>query len=252
MVDLFVGPNRILFRVHEKLLHDKAPGLAAMFRGSWKEAKMKSAELGDDDPKAFDDYVSWIYLGKLQKEIKECGSIDQETPLIRVIELYGLASKYCSIALMDEIMNAIIAKYDKMRDIPCTLDMHLAYEVTATNSPLRLYMARCMAYASSVDPGNQLDREYRREIASDNPELAMDTFENLVHHVPASSYPLCDYHSHGNNECPGWPYPPLFGNIPNHNQTECVSCLPILAPPLKKDDEDENEDEAAFGTSGHE
>jgi hypothetical protein len=67
-VDIFVGPLREHFSVHEELLCRDAPVFRAMFGNSFgfQEAVNKSADLPEDDPETFEWFIKWLYEDYLE------------------------------------------------------------------------------------------------------------------------------------------------------------------------------------------
>jgi len=65
MVDIVVGPNQKLFRVHKDLLCSKEPYFQAMFNGGFLETTDQAAKLLEDDPDMSGLFLGWLYAGRL-------------------------------------------------------------------------------------------------------------------------------------------------------------------------------------------
>ncbi|TGO70332.1 hypothetical protein BOTNAR_0001g00060 [Botryotinia narcissicola] len=65
IVDIYVGPQKKLFRVHRGILCDKVPYLRKMFSSGFVEGLEGEAFFPEDDPKCFDSFMGWIYFGTL-------------------------------------------------------------------------------------------------------------------------------------------------------------------------------------------
>ncbi|TGO18013.1 hypothetical protein BTUL_0013g00900 [Botrytis tulipae] len=67
MVDLFVGPDKKLIRVHKGILCRKIPYFDKMFNGPWVESANNSATFPDDTFESFDLLIGWVYSGRLSQ-----------------------------------------------------------------------------------------------------------------------------------------------------------------------------------------
>ena len=66
MVDIFVGPKRKTFRLHEDLLCDRSDYFKATFQGDFAEAQSKELYLAEDNDASFELFVNWLYGGDVQ------------------------------------------------------------------------------------------------------------------------------------------------------------------------------------------
>ena len=133
-----MGGNGKTFKVHKNLLCDKVPVFAAMFKGNFQEASTGLAKLPEDDEKAFEYFIGWLYRGALDPTT-DCGHL---------LNLYGFAKKYELLSLMDLTINTMI-KYLVAANILLTgFDVDHIYRITHEKSKLRLFGLRCYTYAT--------------------------------------------------------------------------------------------------------
>ncbi|PVH82574.1 hypothetical protein DL98DRAFT_586179 [Cadophora sp. DSE1049] len=107
VVTVDVGGNGKTFKVHKNLLCDKVPVFAAMFNGGFQEASTGLARLPEDDEKAFEYFLGWLYRGTLDI-VENC---------YQFFNLYGFAEKYNLEELMDLTMDALIDHLERPKEI---------------------------------------------------------------------------------------------------------------------------------------
>ncbi|TGO60644.1 hypothetical protein BOTNAR_0142g00150 [Botryotinia narcissicola] len=100
MVDIRVGEEMKLFRVHKSLLCTRVPYFNKMFNSGFSESKTNSAVLREDGHEAFDVLVDWVYTSILPRDAGFWG----------LVEVYVLADKICLPELMDQVMDTIQAE----------------------------------------------------------------------------------------------------------------------------------------------
>lgn len=109
MVELFVGEEKILFRVHKEVLC-QVDVFSRMFNGGSEEGTSGHAHFPDDDPLAFKWFLEWIYLD-------DTSSLSEDNSLMQRIKLYCPASKYRTTALMDKLMDSIHMSVRENREL---------------------------------------------------------------------------------------------------------------------------------------
>lgn len=80
MVDIRVGADGVLFRLHKDLICSKVPCFNKMFNRGFKEASEQSVIMEDDDPSAFEHLVNWIYSGDVGLTFDRDDSEDLTNP----------------------------------------------------------------------------------------------------------------------------------------------------------------------------
>ena len=88
MVDIYVGPKRKAFRLHEDLLCDRSDYFKATFQGEFAEAKSKELYLSEDNDASFELFVNWLYGGDLR-----IGQPSTDEELLAHLGLLALAEK---------------------------------------------------------------------------------------------------------------------------------------------------------------
>jgi hypothetical protein len=63
MVNVYVGPKRAKWYLHEDLLCKTSQFFRSTLKGSFKEASDAHIELPEDDADSFDVFVRWLYGG---------------------------------------------------------------------------------------------------------------------------------------------------------------------------------------------
>ncbi len=203
MVDAYVGPNSVHFRVHGKLLGQASLVFDRMFNGNFQEAINKSVHLPEDDPEAFDSFLRWAYGSVLDEPNMEESKQDSG-PLWDRIKLLCFAEKYCIEALIDRAMDTIVDAYKGAYTHPSAEGVLLAYSNTSKGAGIRLYMARSCEYRF-VTEGASAYSEASLDILANISDLSRDVFSLLMsrgHHLQESpdDAPRCDYHRHGKNQ----------------------------------------------------
>ncbi|TGO34764.1 hypothetical protein BHYA_0183g00160 [Botrytis hyacinthi] len=124
MVDIYVGKEKILFRVYKDILCNKIEFFDRMFNGKFKEANENAAVLPEDDPEAFDMLMWWVTYD-----------------MIRSLRGQGFRKKIGSLG------------EDKIDDTYYTAEeFQYIFEKTASKSPPRQYAARMLRFQSLNRP----------------------------------------------------------------------------------------------------
>lgn len=69
MVDIFVGPEKQLFRLHKHLLMQKIPYFQIMFTINMRETFENAATLPEDNPEVFGFLCAWIYTNEIHVDL---------------------------------------------------------------------------------------------------------------------------------------------------------------------------------------
>jgi hypothetical protein len=99
--------------------------------------------LPEDDPRAFDGLVSWIYRDQLPAfptpefpdTAKGCDAFSSDI----LHPLFFLSEKLCINELSNKLMDSIQDLGDRHRRMPGTADVKAVYENTHQDSKLRIY-----------------------------------------------------------------------------------------------------------------
>ncbi|KAI6715717.1 hypothetical protein PZA11_001962 [Diplocarpon coronariae] len=207
VVTFEVGANgrKRLFTTNIVRLFQKAPQFEKLFDDPYLVCISQKYFLAEDDPRAFELFISWLHLGKLDITV----NVQDST----MIELFAFAEKYKIPDLADETMDNFCKAMSKFHQHPRPILMSLAYKRTQKKSKMRLYMARSWVFITTTlteaegnDPAWKNDS--MRSVLVDNEDLWTDTLALLrgsagIIPPDPSQAPRCDYHQHGDNiQCP--------------------------------------------------
>ena len=143
MVAVLVGPSRRKFTVHRDLLIRNCPYFAGCLRtNAFSEGQEKKVTLGEDDPEAFSDLVTWLYRGRLQ--VAQNGSLASA----RLRATYILADKVCINTLKNHIMDMIRKVYATV----CVEPTELTRDLGPEGCQMRNFHIRQFAYDASREP----------------------------------------------------------------------------------------------------
>jgi hypothetical protein len=199
-VDLYLGPDRVHFHIHQKLLCKISPVFDKMFNSGFAEATKKSAELPEDDSETFESFILWLYRGTLD-DIDKSTANSEGGPMWERIKLYCFAEKYCIDVLADSAMDTII---DGFTGVCIHADsIYLAYQNTSGGAALRSYMATGFAFEISVLYEEKSEEELER--LANISDFARDVFCILAGRRTAAltnpdTLPKCEFHRHGEDK----------------------------------------------------
>ncbi|KUI67055.1 hypothetical protein VM1G_03301 [Cytospora mali] len=144
IVTIYVGPpqKRYRYTVHENLLSVKSEFFRASFRRGFRESKDGVLELPEDEPRAFELFVGWIYSQPLHmlnaSHLKVLRPPDGKNITIRdYLHLYVFASKYLMEDLQDEVVDIVYDYYASPDHVPNGLDVAFIYQNTTADSKMR-------------------------------------------------------------------------------------------------------------------
>ena len=127
-VDIFVGPTRKTFRVHEALLCDRSDYFKATFQGSFTEATTKELYLPDDNDASFQLFVNWLYGGD-----PHVGRPKTDDELEAVFGLLALAEKVLVEHLCNLATDVIRAYYRETKARVLARDLGFVFENTSAH-----------------------------------------------------------------------------------------------------------------------
>ncbi|CZR67135.1 uncharacterized protein PAC_17034 [Phialocephala subalpina] len=147
VVDINVGRGnvKIHFRVHKTLLCAKVLYFEKMFKSGFKEATDNKVSMPEDDPKAFDLLMLWVYTGNLPpfewvlKPPTNLGNFDALT-------LYALADKMCLENVMDLIATSYIEAFRVQGALPRAEYLGSLYTKLPEHTALRKYASYSLHY----------------------------------------------------------------------------------------------------------
>ncbi|KAI9790485.1 MAG: hypothetical protein M1833_001924 [Piccolia ochrophora] len=159
VIDIFVGPTKVQWRVHEELLCHYSPFFRAALRGNFKEAKDKSITLPEDDSFVFRFLVLYMYRGSLPEF--QLNIMTKRSNLSIYLELYFLADKLSLESLQNKIIDQLRQGFANRSRIPAPSSICRIYERTAPGSKLRQWAVqialREMLNTGAADPTAQYE-----------------------------------------------------------------------------------------------
>jgi hypothetical protein len=235
MVDLIVGSEAKMFRVHRQLLCTSAPYFNKLLEGNFMESAKSHVEFPADNPIAFDFLIQWIYSSCLSHPVLLGGPITEAHINPVLLGVYLLADKLCIFRLQNQIIDLLLwsfrprylgGKGSSFAPSVCLW----AYEHARANCALRRLLLDRLAFVSIIVAAAKTDMSEDRlysapsinETISGNAELkedfvaAVEDFklrfagwqvrqhpEYLAALDPSRRHPPCWYHRHmSKSNCP--------------------------------------------------
>jgi hypothetical protein len=134
--------NKKEFLIHKKLLSEKAPVFGAMFNGGFKEAEVNSATLPEDDPKAFEAFVEWLYRGTIRLDFPVVGDVQS----LEIFAVYVFASKYLLTELADRSLTGYVKILNTRNIIPNPVVLGNMYTQALPDSKARQLVTKLAVY----------------------------------------------------------------------------------------------------------
>ncbi|TEY74759.1 hypothetical protein BOTCAL_0070g00260 [Botryotinia calthae] len=147
IVDIHVGPQKKLFRIHRGILCDKVPYFQKMFSSGFVEGLEGKAFFPEYDPKCFDFFMGWIYFGTLRViDISTATGVSKAEYDMNLLSLYSFADKLCLPELMDLVLDTYKHTYGEANRFPRVGLVSDTYQMTPVDSPIRKFMCHCMYF----------------------------------------------------------------------------------------------------------
>ncbi|KAI9704809.1 MAG: hypothetical protein M1836_006589 [Candelina mexicana] len=198
MVDLYVGPEHKLFRVHKKLICNRSAFFDKALNGKFKEGQAGIMYLFQGNPTSFEIFVTWLYMDSIEPVPRLEDKDEWPGLLARFLDLYILADRLCINVLntaMDRIQQALRAN-----NLTISGEHTRIYNNTVTGSPLRRFLAQLAAWDLQGTWGRDVT-QYLKEGA--NLDVAGDIIDLLrrCEALPDPREPSeCEYHEHAEGE----------------------------------------------------
>ncbi|TVY82152.1 Reducing polyketide synthase [Lachnellula suecica] len=208
IVDIFVGPEERLFRVHKTLLCERIPYFEKMFQGGFKETVEGTARMPEDDSDAFDALLDMVVYHDKIRPLASVNNNDGSQSLNwDPIGFYGLAEKLCLFGIADHIMDAVLIYHSRTQQVPSVDFVHRAYSKTTENSKLRKYAARAIFYALQKFEGSISGWKTSevQKLFEDHPDFSRDFIDIVRDEIPRDPREMksCYFHVHGFQDvCP--------------------------------------------------
>ncbi|TGO79958.1 hypothetical protein BELL_0018g00110 [Botrytis elliptica] len=150
MVDIYVGEEKILFRVYKDILCHEVKFFDRMFNGNFKEAKENTAILPGDDPEVFDMLMSWVTYDNNVWSL-----MGQD--FRKKLDLWVLADKFCVTSLQTHVMEIWRHEDEAYETYYTGEEFQYIFEKTANKSEPRQYAARMLRFQSLQPPTEGLE-----------------------------------------------------------------------------------------------
>ena len=106
VVTFYVGPDRVVFHVHQNLVLDASPVFKAAFWGNFKEASERSMPLPEDDKDSVERMIQWMYTKKIDLTVPVSDETSAEC-YMQLAKLNTLAEKYDIYLLQNNIVDEL-------------------------------------------------------------------------------------------------------------------------------------------------
>lgn len=198
-MDICVGKSKRRWSLHKNLLN---------YHTSWFQDRVKQGvhekggnlEFFDEDSRAFELLVKWLYQGKID-DVSDMPFDKKWDYADSCQQLYVL----CERIRLPELKNAAIDQFRKgcyeAGLVPGPEEMKPIYERTGPSSPFRKLVSR-IAARQIMDPYSENDASKYRDCFAATPDFAIDVVnaikENIGGHLfdDPTSEDGCHYHEH--------------------------------------------------------
>src|SRR5450432_4081864 len=148
ILDVLVGPQMALFKVHKKLLCDKAPGFRALVGRDPQSSAIKDVGM---DERAFEILVGWLYSGSVRPivVVGRPGVVVKDVMMSELwdrVRLCCLAENYRASTLMDPVMSSIVDLCKAKGLMPTLGQMDYCFKNCVDGSMLTYLMATCLGH----------------------------------------------------------------------------------------------------------
>lgn len=208
-VMIYVGPNEESFSVPADLLKSSSQYFLAMLTKGWIEAQEGMVFLTDIDPADFNQYVEYLYSGKIAATPAERTEVCYMAEYERLIHCYALGDRFEDAGFRDAIIDRIIENSkvyvpdkddpeDEAKTYPFGPVVELAYSFGSSKSPLRrLIVDQHVTHGVAGWIDEHKLELYNKEFLYD---LSIALFKNRPAPSklkgPAAAASTCDYHEH--------------------------------------------------------
>lgn len=201
-MDVYVGESKRHWSLHRNLLCHHS----AYFKDHAAEDKKNGTklELLDDDPRAFELLVKWLYQGKID-DVSDMPTEKKWIYADACQKLYVL----CDKIEMPQLKNFAIDQFRKgcfeAGLVPGPEEMKPIYDKTPSSSPFRKLVSR-IAARQIMDPENQNDARMYKMCVEGNPDFAIDVINAIREGAGGTLFPDptegrgCIYHEHNDGQ----------------------------------------------------
>lgn len=150
MVQVRVGSDKAICKLHKKILCNVAPYFAAAFKGGFVEAREQVLELPDENSAMFNRFQLWVYTRHLLAE----GETDTDISWGLLVGLYIFGEKCGVPDLQNAAIDVLIRKQSSANEIPTYLLLRV-YANTLEGSSLRRLFVDWTACLATMTPNDR-------------------------------------------------------------------------------------------------
>ena len=201
-MDIYVGKTRRHWSLHRNILCNHSTWFQSQIEhGNMKKGgKNVSVELFDDDPRAFELLIKWLYQGKID-DVSDM-PMDKKWNFVDACQqLYIL----CEKINLPQLKNLAIDQFRKGCNeaglVPGPEEMKPVYDKTPPSSPFRKLVSM-IAARQIMDPESESDASSYRQCFEGNPDFAIDVVNAIkfgaggsLFHDPTEAQGCC-FHEH--------------------------------------------------------
>jgi len=199
LMEIYVGKMKRKWSLHRNILCHHSTWFQKQVEGPAKKNDGK-VELFDDDPKAFELLVKWLYQGKID-DVSDMHVEKKWDYAFACQQLYVL----CEKIKLPQLKNYAIDQFRKgcyeAGLVPGPEEMKPIYEKTPRDSPFRKLVSR-IAARQIMDPESESDASKYKECFQSNADFAVDVINAIkegsggkLFHDPTEE-DGCHYHEH--------------------------------------------------------
>lgn len=219
--EVLVGPEKKLFTLHHDLITSRSKFFRVARSSHWTADSSKSTDLVDYDSTIFSLYLQCVYTGSIaiphpeyvrwcaegRSDDKTDETIDETNDVLEsLIKLYSCADKLEDLTAANLAIDELVRFSEDCKILPTAKGvLHLAYESTPSNNPLRELLRDWVIHEASEAMfalSNSIDvfpKEMLFDIVKEFNAIKHDGIDETV----SSAYDLyvslqdkCHYHQH--------------------------------------------------------
>lgn len=213
MIDIYVGPERRHWSIHQKLLCHHASFLETEFIShDFSErkdsARSNTLELPESDPAGFELLVKWLYQGHLQSPASFTTNGEKYGYAAACCQLWLLSEKFGMARLRNLAMDIYRKCLYETHLVPDAEEINQMYRSTPAGSRMRKLIVH-VAARQIMDPEVERDVGAYRKCLEGNPDFATELIRavrklsgGILFENPASGS-ACEWHDHNDTTvCP--------------------------------------------------
>ena len=204
IMDIYVGKSKRLWSLHSSLLCHHSSYFEDHLAEEYKKKGVGKLELQDDDPRAFELLVKWLYQGKID-DVSNMPMEKKWDYAEACQKLYLL----CDKIKLPQLKNSAIDQFRKgcfeAGLVPGPEEIQPVYASTAPSSPFRRLVSK-IAARQIMDPESESDAGTYRTCFEANADFAVDVVNAIREGAGTKLFqdPTeeggCAYHDHENGQ----------------------------------------------------